>query len=194
MFIQVIEGRLDDAEAMRERLEGWRRDLKTGASGYLGSTHGITADRTWISVVRFDSQEAAGRNSARPEQEVWWTETSKLFKGDVRIDDSTEVDAVVAPVGEAGFVQVLRGASKDKDALRALLKEIEPIARDGRPHLIGAVYAWHGERFTNTVYFTTEAEARAGERQPPPPHMSRWLELVDDLRFLDLPNPIELGA
>lgn len=193
VFIQVIEGRVRDAEAMRERLEVWRRDLMGGAAGYLGSTHGITADRTWISVVEFDSHEAAQRNSGRPEQDAWWTATSKLFEGDVQIDDSADVDVVVAPVREPGFVQVLRGRSNDKDRLRALLKEIAPIARDGRPHLLGAVYAWHGERFTNTVYFTTEDDARAGERRPPPPHMTRWLELVDDLRFLDLPNPLRIG-
>lgn len=192
MFIQVIEGRVRDVDTMRERFVAWKRDVQP--TGYLGSTHGLTLDGAWISVVRFESELAARRNSERPEQRAWWRETSKLFEDDVRFDDSTEVDVVLPGSDDAGFVQVLRGRARDKAALRALLKEIAPIAREGRPFLIGAVYAWHGDRFTNTVYFTSESEARKGELSEPPPHVERWRQLVDDLRFLDVRDPILLSS
>lgn len=191
MFIQVIEGRVRDADAVRERFVAWKRDVQP--TGYLGSTHGLALDGPWISVVRFESELAARRCSERPEQSAWWKETSNLFEDEVRFDDSTEVDVVLPGSDDAGFVQVLRGRTNDKDALRALLKEIAPIAREGRPFLIGAVYAWHGDRFTNTVYFTSEAEARKGELREPPPHVERWRQLVDDLRFLDVRDPILLS-
>lgn len=193
MFIQVIEGRIRDGEAMKERVYLWSREVARQATGYLGSTHGLASDGTWISVVRFESERAARRNSERPEQSAWWTETSALFVGEVRFDDSTEVDVIEGGSDDAGFVQVLRGRTRDTDAFRAFLKEIAPIARQGRPYLLGAVYAWHGERFTNTVYFTSEDAAREGERSEPPPHMSRWRELVDEMRFLDLRDPILLS-
>lgn len=191
MFIQVIEGRIRDVDAMRERIATWERDVRP--VGHLGSTHGAAPDGTWISVVRFESAYAARRNAERPEQDAWWRETSSLFDGPVRCEDSTEVDVVVPRSGAAGFVQVLRGRSPDKAALRALLTEIAPTAREGRPFLVGAVYAWHGDAFTNTVSFTSEADARAGEDAEPPPHMERWQELVADLRFFDLPEPILFG-
>jgi len=68
MFIQVIEGHTRDAEALHHQLERWQRDLMPGAIGYLGSTGGCTATGDCILIARFESAEAARRNSDRPEQ------------------------------------------------------------------------------------------------------------------------------
>lgn len=194
MFIQVIEGRLRDERAMRRQLDLWRSEVGPHAVGYLGSTHGASSDGTWISVVRFDSRESARRNSQRPEQDAWWAATTGLFDGEIRVDDCTEVDIIGrGDPDEAGFVQVLRGRATSKAALRDLLEEVAPTALEGRPHIIGSVYGWHGDRFVTTVYFTSEAAAREGEQQEPPPHLHRWRELVDDLRFMDLASPILLS-
>jgi len=61
MFIQVIEGKTNDAEALHRRIEVWERDLKPGAIGYLGSTGGCTSTGDCILVARFESREAAQR-------------------------------------------------------------------------------------------------------------------------------------
>ncbi len=54
--------------------------------------------------------------------------------------------------------------------------------------------AWHGDGgFTETVYFTSEADAREGERKALPAdakaHFDEWLGLVGGLRSIDLPDP-----
>ena len=68
MFAQVIQGRTSDAKAFASALDRWMQDLAPGAVGWLGSTGGVTDDGRVIAVVRFESADAAARNSDRPEQ------------------------------------------------------------------------------------------------------------------------------
>src|SRR5437867_4425928 len=114
MFIQVIEGKTKDPEALHRQIDVWQRDLKGGAVGYLGSTGGCTATGDCIIVARFESREAAEENSARPEQTRWWEETEKLFDGPVRFHESTEVQVMThGELDRARFVQVMEGHVSD---------------------------------------------------------------------------------
>ena len=79
MFIQVIEGRVTDADAIRAALDQWVAEQSGNASGWLGTTAGTTDDGRFVALVRFESEDDARRNSERPEQGQWWAETSKLF-------------------------------------------------------------------------------------------------------------------
>ena len=91
MFIQIIQGRAADPAQLRQSFDLWRQDLASAADGWLGTTAGIAGDDLAIAVIRFDSAEAAERNSARPEQHQWWMDTSKLFWGDVSFHDCRQV-------------------------------------------------------------------------------------------------------
>ena len=62
MFVQIIEGRTNDADAMRRKGEEWLEKLRPGAVGFVGVTAGATADGRAISIVRFDSAESAKAN------------------------------------------------------------------------------------------------------------------------------------
>jgi predicted RNA polymerase sigma factor len=77
VFVQVIQGQVSDAGQVRAALDRWARELAPGATGWLGSTAGVTQDGRFIALARFESEEAARRNSDRPEQDQWWTETAK---------------------------------------------------------------------------------------------------------------------
>jgi len=65
--------------------------------------------------------------------------------------------------------------------------------RQYRPDVLGGSVAWKPDGdFTQTVYFTSEAAAREGERNRPPElqrFMEGWQGLVDSLRFFDLREP-----
>ncbi|MGR6999145.1 hypothetical protein ACU686_15000 [Yinghuangia aomiensis] len=39
----------------------------------------MTDDGKFIALVRFESADAARRNSERPEQAAWWNDVSSLF-------------------------------------------------------------------------------------------------------------------
>ena len=116
MFVQVIQGHVSDAAQVRAQLGSWVQEVAPGAVGWLGSTSGVTDDGRLIALARFESGEAARRNSDRPEQTAWWEQTAALFTGEPVFHDSTsvQVDTPGDP-SQAGFVQVMQGRSSDPD-------------------------------------------------------------------------------
>jgi hypothetical protein len=196
MFIQVYQGRVSDPGEMRAALDRWSRELAPGATGWLGSTSGVTEDGTFIGVVRFDSQEAARRNSDRHEQHQWWVETAKLFGGEVIFHDCVRAEEVLGGGSDsAGFVQVIQGRIRDMGRMRELMRRSERELGDFRPDVIGGTHAEHGDGgFTDTIYFTSEQEAREGERKQPTSEVQALLDeeanlYEGDLTYHDLKEP-----
>jgi hypothetical protein len=196
MFIQTIQGHVSDADELKAGLDKWARELAPRAIGWLGTTSGVTADGTFIALVRFDSAESARRNSDRPEQHQWWMETAKLFSGEVIFRDSREVELMAGGGSDqAGFVQVIQGKVSDEARVRDLDRRMLPRLSELRPDVLGGVNAYHGDgAFTTAVYFTSEQAAREGERKEPPPDVKALLDeeqslYVEGPVFFDLPRP-----
>ena len=195
MFVQVIEGRVADADRLRQQLDRWLSDLSAGATGWLGATMGVADDGTFFGAVRFESQEAAKANSDRAEQGEWWEETKGCFEGDVTFLDCPDVDTFGAGGSDdAGFVQVMQGTG-DRERLLAEMSALEEPLRRARPDVIGGIAAWPGDgRFTQVVYFTSEEEARKGEQAEPSPEdaeaMAKLGGLMQVERFIDLRQPM----
>jgi hypothetical protein len=197
VFVQVIRGQVADAEKARAALDRWARELAPGATGWLGSTAGVTEDGRFIALARFESQEAARRNSDRPEQDRWWAETAKLFSGEATFNDSSDVTVDLAgDPDQAGFVQVIQGRGSDPDRARELMGRDSSAAWAAyRPEILGSVAVGHqGGAYTMAVYFTSEAEAREGERKQPPPELQAEMDelaalTVGEPEFLDLRQP-----
>ena len=196
MFVQVIQGKVSDAESLRRAVEEWTREIAPGADGWLGSTGGVTEDGRFIALVRFESAEAAQRNSDRSEQDQWWAETSKLFDGEATFRDSTDVTLDVnGDPDRAGFVQVMQGRGTDPDRARELMSQDSGKWAEFRPDVIGSVAVGHdGGAYTMAMYFTSEAEAREGERKELPPELAAQMEEMNKLsigepEFFDLKQP-----
>jgi hypothetical protein len=196
VFVQVIQGQVTDAEQLHAALDRWAQELAPTATGWLGTTAGVTEDGRFIALARFESEEAARRNSGRPEQDRWWAETASLFSGDASFSDSTDVTLdLVGEPDEAGFVQVIRGRGTDPDRARELMDQDSAARADFRPDIIGSVAAAEeGGAYTMAVYFTSEAEAREGERKEPPPELKAQMEELGALsvgvpEFFDLKQP-----
>jgi hypothetical protein len=195
MFIQVIQGKVADPVGLQAAMDRWVDELQPGAEGWLGSTGGLTDDGMFVTTVRFASPEAARRNSERPEQGAWWAEAEKCFGGPVTFFDCPQVEIwMQGGSDDAGFVQVMQGHTSDADRMRELMLRYTDEMHRMRPEIIGATVALHGDgAFVQTVYFTSEDEARAHEDVPPPPEMAEAMQqnpdLMDDLTFLDLHRP-----
>ena len=196
MFVQVIRGDVTDPLQLRAALDLWSEQLAAGAAGWLGSTAGVTDDGRFVALVRFESDDAARRNSDRPDQHQWWMETSKLFCGDVTFQDSSDVSAdVVADPNTAGFVQVMRGRGTDPERARELMAQDPEEWAAFRPDVVGSVAVGHeGGAYTMAMYFTSEADARQGEQKEPPPALKAQMEEMGKLsigepEFLDLRQP-----
>ena len=194
MFVQVIEGRVSDREGLHRQMDQWMGDLRPGATGFLGSTAGVTDDGYAIAFARFESAAAAKTNSERPEQGRWWAETEKCFAGDVTFTDSEDVETFLGGgSNDAGFVQIMRG-SADRDQLHALDAGFEEVAESWRPDLIGGVRVWTGpDSYTEANYFTSEAEAREGETKEPPSELAAQADnfetLMAHVDYSDLRDP-----
>jgi len=196
MFVQVIRGKVSDPEQVRAALDLWSERLAAGAPGWLGSTAGVTGDGRFVALARFESEEAARRNSDRPEQGQWWMQTSRLFTGEVIFRDSSDVTADVdRDPDTAGFVQVMQGRGSDPARARELMAQNPDDWAAFRPDVIGRVVAGHeGGAYTMAMYFTSEEAAREGERKEPPPQLRAQMEEMGKLsagepEFLDLRQP-----
>lgn len=196
MFVQVIQGQVSDAEQARAALERWAQELAPGAAGWLGTTAGVTDDGRFVALARFESEEAARRNSDRPEQGRWWTETSELFTGEATFSDSSDVTLdLVGDLDSAGFVQVMRGRGSDPDRARELMGQDSAEWAAFRPEIIGSVALGHpGGAYTMALYFTSEEAAREGERKEVPANLKGQMEEMDKLsigmpEFFDLTQP-----
>ena len=196
MFIQVIRGQVSDPEQVHAALDRWSEQLAPGAPGWLGSTAGVTEDGRFVALARFESEEAARRNSDRPGQGQWWAETARLFIGEPVFRDSSDVTADVnGDPDEAGFVQVMQGRGSDPDRAREIMAENPDEWAAFRPDVIGSVVVGHeGGAYTVAMYFTSEQAAREGERQQPPPQLKAQMEEMNKLsigepEFLDLRHP-----
>ena len=192
MFIQVIQGRVTNPDGVRGELDRWKAELAPDAEGWLGSTGGVTDDGRFIAVVRFQSEELARRNSDRPEQGAWWNETSKHL-AEVVFHDSDRVHTYKdGGSDQAGFVQVIQGHTEDMERLAALGRAQERTLAEQAPHILGMTVAEHADRpgdFTQTVYFTSEEEARRFERERPAESEPEILGLMSDLHYFDLRDP-----
>ena len=198
MFVQVIKGRVADADAMRRRGEKWRDELRPGAKGFLGSTAGVADDGTYFVLVRFEDEAAARANSERPEQGSWWNETAKYFDGDPSFRESSDVELLFdGGSDDAGFVQVMEGTVKDRAKAEAF--ETPAMAeqlRSARPDLLGSVRAYFdGGAFVDCAYFTSEADARKGESNEEfAGAAEEFNALFSDMTYTDLKDPVFVSA
>jgi hypothetical protein len=197
MFVQVIQGKTSNPDALNAAVDRWMQDLAPGATGWLGSTAGVTEDGRFITAVRFESEEAARRNGERPEQGRWWAETEKLFDGVATFSDSSDVTVELhGDPNQAGFVQIMRGRSTDPDRAKHLMDQDADKWTALRPDMIGNVMIGQdGGAYTMIMYFTSEADAREGERKEVPLELQANMEemnklTVGETEFFDLKQPV----
>jgi hypothetical protein len=196
MFVQVIRGHVRDTERVRAQFDTWVGELSAGAVGWLGSTAGVTDDGQLVALARFESEEAAQRNSERPEQSAWWEETAALLDGEPVFANSTSVDVdLPGDPSQAGFVQVMQGRSSDPERARELMADDSIDWSAFRPDMLGSLSVGHeGGEWTMALYFTSEAAAREGEQKEPPPQMQEMMSEMNSLTigepvFFDLKDP-----
>jgi hypothetical protein len=193
--MQVITGPVADADALTSAVQRWVDEVSPGATGWLGSTVGVTDEGIGVLTARFADEQAARRNSDRPEQGEWWAEASKAFAGTVEFLDCDVVQTMRAGGSdEAGFVQLILGRVSDAQRAQELQDQAD-YTGDWRPDVIGGIVGLAADgRFANIVYFTSEPEARAGESAGPPPEMqaiqSEMQSLMSDMTFHDLRHPV----
>ena len=198
MFVQVIEGRTGDAAGLRRQFERWQQEVRPGAEGFLGSTVGIADDGNVVALARFESADAAARNSQRAEQAAWWNETEKYLEG-ATFHDCTDTDTTLGGGrDDAGFVQVMIGRCTDPARMKELNRDFERRAPEVRPDVLGGISVFGDDGYyAEAAYFTSEADARAGEQdmanlsgEDQAMYESWQAVMGGEVRYVDLKDPI----
>ncbi len=195
MFIQVIQGTTADPDGLAEAVRRWHAEIAPQVTGWLGTTSGTTADGRAIAVVRFESPEAAQRSSELPAQQQWWERTRGYFTGDATFHDCTQTFTFLdGGTDDAGFVQIIQGRVGDTERMRQMLTQAGEELRRARPDVLGGTVAVHPDGgFTQVVYFSSEAAARAGEQneagREPTPMDEEMGAMFADATYYDLTSP-----
>lgn len=196
MFVQMFTARVANATGVREVLEGWPEGPGRDARGWLGSTSGITEDGQLVALARFESEDAARANSDRPEQGRWWESLAANLDGEATFFESSDVvEDVVGDLDTAGFVQVMQGRVTDPVRARELATDDSGAWASFRPDILGSLLLSQADgRYVMAIYFTSEAEARVGEKKEPPAELSAQMAEMDALEagevtYYDLRDP-----
>ena len=193
MFVQVISGKVKDEAGFRKAMDRWVDELKPGAKGFLGSTAGTTDDGRFIAMARFESEEAARKNSERPEQGEWWNELATHIDGEATFQDCTDADEFLGGgSNDAGFVQVMQGQG-DRKRINEIEAKVMDRMHELRPEYLGGLRAWSGDRYTEAAYFRSEKEAREGEKREMPDdvkaNFEEWQKVAGEPTYFDLRDP-----
>ena len=184
MFIQVISGKVTNVDGMIAAAERWQTDLRPGATGYLGVTSGVTDDKRFVTLVRFETEKDAIANSERPEQGKWFAELSENIT-DVTFHSCNRVETLFGGGNDdATFIQVMQGRIKDRakaDAMFSHAADAEKMLQGVRPDVIGEIIAIHddGDTYTDVVYFSSEGEARTNEAKAMPADAQAMIAEMD---------------
>jgi hypothetical protein len=183
MFIQIVEVAPGDPEAARTRWERCVAALR-GVDGWLGATGGIAAEGPLIASCRFTSREHADVHDSAA---VWGTGAAIGGTDNVQLQEGRDLD-------RAGFVQFMRARVSDRAQLERLEAGMADAWAAHRPDYLGGYRAWFGpDDLLAADYFTSEAEARAGEAREPPAALAdgfaQWQRLMSDTRWYDLAEP-----
>ena len=92
-------------------------------------------------------------------------------------------------------MQIIQGRSSDPARARELMVQNPDEWAAFRPDIIGSLTATHDDgSYTAVLYFTSEPEAREGERKETPPELKEQMDAMGALEvgeptFLDIRQP-----
>jgi hypothetical protein len=194
VFVWVLEGKVADPGEVGRQLGRWTAEFGD-SPGYLGATGGVTDDRRFLLVMRWESEEAGNDLLRRREQQEWYGALQESFDGAIEFAATGDVTTHLAGGSDAaGFVQAMKVSGVDRLRVESADRDFESIAAQFRPDLIGGVRVWTApDGFVEVNYFTTEQEARAGEKQDPPPEAMEGFEdfmaMMEDAEYFDFTEP-----
>jgi hypothetical protein len=195
VFVQVVQGQVTDAEQVHAAMDRWMEELAPEASGWLGTTAGVTEDGRLIALARFESADAARHNGESPAQDKWWHEFSSLLTGDATIHDAEDVTVLIGEPATVGFVQVMQGRATNPERVRELMAQNPDEWAAFRPDILCIALSMYGDGdFTTAMYFPSEAQARKGEQKELPASLKAQMDELDSLDavppvFFDLRQP-----
>lgn len=197
MYVEVFHGATKDRAAVRAGLDRWVQEVAPGATGWLGTTCGVTDDGRFLAVDRWESEEAARQTKERPEHQQWQAEAVRALEAEPTVRSSSDVTLdLQGDPDQAGFVQVMQGRTSDPARAAELMAQDPDVWAEFRPDVLGSVtIGFEDGGYLVVLYFTSEADAREGERKEVPLQLRPAMEEMEKLEigeteFFDLREPL----
>lgn len=195
MFVLLAVGPVGDPEALRRGWDEWHDRRAGGSTSWLGSTGGITAGGQWLAALRYSSEEPARAAEAESRS------GSGFLSGATTLDVTGDVHRVDGngPPSAARFVQFMRARVPHRSRLEDVEAAMGDRFANVRGDFLAGLRAWTGpDRLTVVDWFTSEAEARAGEATDIPADLGtlfgKWMSLLHDVEWYDLTRPWQASA
>ncbi len=188
-FVLLARGPAGDPQSIRRGWDEWHDRLMSEDAGWLGSTGGITSGGEWLAAVRYSSNEAARAAAGAAARPGFLTRATNLeVTGDVHL-----VEGNGSPAG-GRFVQFMRARVPDRRRFEAVEAAVGDRFATLRRDFLAGLRAWTGpDRLTVVDWFTSEADARAGEAIDIPADLralfGEWMSLLHDVEWYDLTQP-----
>jgi hypothetical protein len=189
VFVPLARGPVADRDALRRGWNEWHARVAAGADNWLGSTGGIASSGEWLAAVRYSSEEAARAAADGGAAGTFLSDASTIeLTGDVHLVDGNGSPAA------AGFVQFMRAGVADRQRLEAVETAVGDRFAAVRRDFLAGLRAWTGPgRLTVVDWFTSEADARAGEATEIPADLGalfgEWMSLLHDVEWYDVAEP-----
>ncbi len=188
-FVLLARGPGGDPDVLHRTWDEWHDRLASETADWLGSTGGIASGGEWLAAVRYSS-EAAARAAAQ-------AGTGPGFlSGDITVEVTGDVHLVEGNGSPAGarFVQFMRARVPDRRRFEVLEAAAGDRFAAVRRDFLAGLRAWTGpDRLTVVDWFTSEADARAGEAIDLPADLGalfgEWMSLLHDVEWYDLTQP-----
>ena len=189
VFLLLARGPASDPEIVRRRWDEWHEREASKNAGWLGSTGGVASGGEWLAAVRYASEDPA-RAAARAalDSDFFAAATTVEVTGDVHV-----LEGNGSPTG-GRFVQFMRARVPDRHRLEAIEAAMGSQFAALRRDFLSGLRAWTGpDRLTVVDWFTSEADARAGEAIDIPADLGarfgEWMSLLHDVEWYDLNQP-----
>jgi hypothetical protein len=176
---RLLHGRPTDLDGLRARWTALRSAALTGAAG-------VTTAGDWWGVLHHSTDA-----TPPPPDEAF----AACFAAPPLVLDSADPQLLLAgsPAPGAGFIQIMRARVPDRAGWTAADVVAIPRYAAARPDFLGTLRVWHGDRLTVVDSFSSEAEARAGEKRGAAPDdqplYEAWFAHLSEVEWHDLTAP-----
>ena len=161
MFVLTVAAHTSAADALRRHVLTWPAEVGTAATGWLGSTAGVSDDGAFLLLLRFESEEASLITSGLPSYTDWWQMCRRHLDTKPSFTPSTAVTGILAGGSDsAAAVRITQGRATPS-RLEDIVRRLEVVPASQRDDVIGGLVAWHdGGQFTEALYLRAPPTAR----------------------------------
>ena len=190
-FVLLARAPGGDLDILRRRWDRWHQQAAATSAHWLGSTGGLAPGGDWLAAVRYSYEEAA-RTAAQAATDLLPDATTIEVTGDVHLVEGNGSPA------DGTFVQFMRARVPERHRLEAVEESVGDRFAAHRTDFLAGLRAWTGpDRLTVVDWFTSEADARAGEAIDIPADLGalfgEWMSLLHDVEWYDLRQPWQMS-